>query len=98
MQVAITVFSAVLLAHLLADFPLQTGRLATLKSRHWWAQIWHGAIHLLVLVLVLRVFVGQLSLITLRAFSAILGYVVLHIAIDVSKQQIIKRGLAGDST
>jgi hypothetical protein len=94
----VRVFGAILLAHLLGDFPFQSSRLATLKVRHWWAQAWHGAIHLLLLVLALRFFVAQLPLFTERALTLSLAYVALHVAIDVGKQQIVRRGFARDST
>ena len=93
----IHVFGAILLAHLLGDFPFQSSRLTTLKARHWWAQCWHGAIHLLLLILSLRLFAAQLPVLPVRALTLILAYIAVHVVIDLSKQQIIRRGFAGDS-
>jgi hypothetical protein len=98
MQEPIRVFSALLLAHLLGDFPLQSSRLLAQKARHWWAHGLHGGIHFALLLLALRIFVPSQPLLTARVLGASAVYIALHILIDGVRQHLIKRGVVADST
>ncbi|WP_035397354.1 DUF3307 domain-containing protein [Exiguobacterium sp. OS-77] len=59
-----TVLLSLILVHLLADFPLQTRRMAQLKHRHRRILFQHLAVHASLMLLVLAFFVirGQLTL------------------------------------
>lgn len=54
-----TVLLSLLLVHLLADFPLQTKRMAQLKHRHQRILLQHLAVHAALMLLVLAFFVIQ---------------------------------------
>jgi hypothetical protein len=98
MQEMTKTFFALLLAHLLGDFPFQSSRLAAQKLRHWWAHGLHGGIHFVLLILALIVFVPSLPVFTGRLLVAAAAYVVVHVVIDLSKQQLVKHGIVQDST
>ena len=91
MQPWLQVFAALLFAHVLGDFPLQTramvhGKVAMRAS----AYVAHGLVHLLVAL-------GTLSLFTdasLVAPATLLGLVVLvpgHLALDLGKSTLVRR-------
>jgi Protein of unknown function (DUF3307) len=84
---------AVLLAHLLGDFPLQTANIAQDKGRGTRAYLVHGAIHFFVLTLCIAVFVGVELLGSLRFWILAGIYIVVHLAIDRAKQGIMSRKL-----
>jgi hypothetical protein len=91
------VFLALLLAHLLGDFPFQPSRLLAQKARHWWAHGLHGSIHFALLIFALLIFVPLLPVFTGRLLLAAVAYVAVHVVIDLSKQQLVRRGLVQDS-
>jgi hypothetical protein len=98
MQELANVFFALLLAHLLGDFPFQSSRLAAQKLRHWWAHGLHGGIHFALLILALIIFVPSLPVFTGRLLVAAVAYAAVHVVIDLSKQRLVKRGMVRDST
>jgi hypothetical protein len=87
----------VLLAHLLADFPLQTSKVAQGKSRGTRAFLVHGCVHLLVLIACLTVFVGPSLLGSVRFWTAAVVYIVAHVAIDRAKQSLVSTKKMKDS-
>ena len=98
MQTALRIFLAFLLAHLLADFPLQSEAVATGKregAKLSYAK--HAAIHLLVLLLLLRLFT-DVSLVASTTLLLIVAYLVVHIAIDASKTWLVRSCEVCDST
>lgn len=66
-----------LIAHLFADFPLQTNALAKLKEKHWIGLLLHVLVHMVVMALLL----DQRS----RYWALILGIGAVHLAIDAIK-------------
>jgi hypothetical protein len=89
MQQALQVFLALLLAHLLADFPLQSSALAAAKKTSWLSRLKHGGIHYLSAVVCLLVFTSQ-PLATLRVQSWLLLYILLHVGLDISKHALVQ--------
>src|ERR1700722_19090253 len=88
---------AVLLAHLLGDFPLQTSNIVQGKGRGRRAYLVHGGIHFLVLALCVAVFVG-LELLGSLLFWIVVGvYVVVHVGIDGAKQGLVSTKKLADS-
>ena len=88
---------AVLLAHLLGDFPLQTSNIVQGKDRGSRAYLVHGGIHFLVLALCVAVFVG-LELLGSLLFWIVVGvYVVVHVGIDGAKQGLVSTKNLADS-
>jgi Protein of unknown function (DUF3307) len=98
MQETIKVFVALLLAHLLGDFPFQPSRLVAQKLRHWWAHGLHAGIHFTLVILTFLIFVPSVPVFTGCVLVAVAAYVAFHVVIDVSKQQLVKRGVVEDST
>ena len=66
-----------LIAHLFADFPLQTNSLAKLKEQHWQGVAIHVLIHVVVTALLIRD--------SLAFWPLLLGIGVAHFIIDLSK-------------
>ncbi len=96
MQTIVRTVLAILLAHLLADFPLQSDAIALGKKSHKFAYVKHGAIHLITLLVLLQLFT-DVSLWTTRTLLLVLLYVVLHIAIDTAKNWLVNRRTGRDS-
>jgi Protein of unknown function (DUF3307) len=90
-------FLAILLAHLLADFPLQTDAVVLGKRSRKLPYLEHGAIHWAVLIALLFFFSNTLLWST-AAQMLIAGYVVFHLAVDVSKNWLVERKIVRDST
>ncbi|MDR3749512.1 MAG: DUF3307 domain-containing protein [Acidobacteriota bacterium] len=90
MQTVFRIFLAFLLAHLLADFPLQSEAMVVGKKQGcalFYVQ--HAAIHLVVLLGLLRAFTN----LSLGSWNTLLlvSYVVIHVACDVMKTWLVKR-------
>ena len=66
-----------LIAHLFADFPLQTNTLARLKEKHWFGVLLHVMVHMAVMALLLDK--------SNRYWALLLGIGVVHFVIDVIK-------------
>ena len=90
-------FLAILLAHLLADFPLQTDAVVLGKRSRKLPYLEHGAIHWAVLIALLFFFSNTLLWST-AAQMLIAGYIVFHLAVDVSKNWLVERKIFRDST
>lgn len=74
-----TLFAALLLAHLIADFPLQTSTIYALKVQSWKGVAIHVLLHVVVTALLLQ------PLLTMLPLLLILG--VAHFIIDYAKVQ-----------
>lgn len=66
-----------LIAHLFADFPLQTNALARLKEKHWLGVFLHALVHIVIMALLL----AQRD----RYWPLILGVGAAHFVIDAIK-------------
>jgi hypothetical protein len=96
MQVTIHVFLAILLAHLLADFVLQTDAMVAAKKSRKLPYLQHGLIHWLALVASLKVFT-DLPAWSFRTQVLLLTYVALHVVLDVLKNRVAMRSPVLDS-
>ncbi len=81
-----TTFVTLLLAHLIGDFPLQTNKIFTLKTKGIWGLILHVAIHLLVAGILLQ------NPLTNWPILAILG--IAHFSTDWVKLRYPSKSLA----
>lgn len=97
MQSISRLFWAPLLAHLLADFPLQTDLIVERKRNTVLGYAEHGIIHLIVLELCLAIFTS-VSLVSSFIQITLAGYVLLHLVIDYVKRFLIQRRSVQDST
>jgi hypothetical protein len=88
---------AVLLAHLLGDFPLQTSNIVQGKDRGSRAYLVHGGVHFLVLTFCIAVFVGLELLGSLRFWIVVGVYIVVHIGIDRAKKGLVSTKKLPDS-
>lgn len=98
MQTFSKLILAVLLAHLLGDFPLQTSAVVQGKGRGSRAYLAHGAIHLFVLVLCIAIFSGPAWLNSVWFWVAGVLYVALHLGIDLAKHRLVSAKKLPDST
>ncbi|MGA7521530.1 MAG: DUF3307 domain-containing protein [Acidobacteriaceae bacterium] len=89
-------FLALLLAHLLGDFPLQPRWIARNKTRHLLPLLLHGAVHGL-LAWVCLLFFGQTPFLSIRNQLIILCYILVHLAIDGLKSLLIGRSFLADN-
>jgi Protein of unknown function (DUF3307) len=90
MHYAITVFLALLLGHLLADFLLQTSGMVAAKQQRGLPYLKHGFIHYLSAIVCLLIFTTQ-PVGSARAQVLLWTYVLLHIGLDISKRTLVKR-------
>jgi hypothetical protein len=97
MQPFMKLFLAVLLAHLLADFPLQSSSMVRAKQQGVPAYFGHGAIHLLVLVVCVAVFVSHELVTSFWFCMAVCVYIAAHLGIDWAKQGLVSTAKLGDS-
>ena len=98
MQTFSKLILAVLLAHLLGDFPLQSSSIVQGKGRGSRAYLVHGAIHLFVLAVCIVMFAGPAWLKSVRFWVAAVLYVALHLGIDLAKQRLVSSKKLPDST
>src|SRR6202047_4338108 len=98
MQPFIKLFLAVLLAHLLGDFPLQSSSMVRGKQQGIRAYLAHGAIHLLILVLCVAAFISLEMVTSLWFWMAACFYIVVHLGIDRAKQGLVSTAKLADST
>jgi Protein of unknown function (DUF3307) len=96
MQVTVRLILAILLAHLLADFPLQTDAMVAAKKDRKLPFLKHGLLHFLTLLAVLALFTN-LPLLSLRVVLLLTAYIVLHVGLDVLKSQLVRWRVARDS-
>ena len=90
-----TTFLALLLAHLLADFPLQSSAMVAAKKTSWLSHLKHGGIHYLSAAVCLLVFTIQ-PLASVRVQAWLVLYILLHIGLDISKHALVQRGTFPD--
>ena len=79
---------ALLLAHLLGDFPLQWPWIAKNKCRHAWPLACHGLIHFVLAWACVLVFADH-SFFSFRNQLIVIGYVICHLAIDKLKCTLV---------
>lgn len=97
MQPVLRTLLAILLAHLLGDFPLQTEAMALGKKNRKLPYLKHGGIHLVLLIAALMLFTP----VPIRSWMTALLiaiYIAIHVGIDALKNQAVKWRLARDST
>jgi len=97
MQLFSQTLLAVLLAHLLADFPLQTDSLVRAKTDGIKGFLTHGAIHFATVNVALLLFTHN-TLWSLYTQAILIAYAVLHIALDYAKQLYLRAREVPDST
>lgn len=97
MQNVLRTFLAILLAHLLADFPLQTEAIALGKKSRKLPYAEHGVIHWAALVAALTVF-SNAPLWSASAQLLIAVYIAFHLAVDILKNRLVGRKIFRDST
>ena len=95
MQTAILLFLGLLLAHLLADFPLQSRAMVLAKKTAWLPYLQHGGIHYVCAVACLLLLAAQ-PVFRPHIQLILLVYVLAHLAIDLLKQSLIRNHLFPD--
>ena len=98
MQAAFQTVLAIWLAHLAADFPLQTDTIIHAKaSGGARGYLTHGVVHLLAVVVALQIFTN-VAIWSWYPLLLLVAYVILHLALDYLKQVYMKRNHLQDST
>jgi hypothetical protein len=87
---------ALLLAHLLGDFPLQSQWIVRNKGKRLVPLLLHGAAHY-VLAWACLIFLGQVRFLSIRSQAVIVGYLLLHLLIDRVKAQLFARKALSDN-
>jgi hypothetical protein len=90
MQPMPIMFMALLLAHLLGDFPLQSKWIALNKGKRLWPLICHGITHYLLAWICLLIFV-PVPFLSTRSQLVTVGYVVVHLLTDKLKHSLTAR-------
>jgi hypothetical protein len=94
---ALTTLLALMLAHLLADFPLQSNWIALNKGKGIWARLVHVAIHYAAAWCCLLLF-ANVSFVSWFNQLVIVGYLLVHFVIDTGKGLITARWKSYDNT
>jgi hypothetical protein len=89
MQPFMKLFLAVLFAHLLGDFPLQSSSMLRGKRQGIPAYLVHGAVHVGVLLLCVAAFVSPQLLASGWFWMGASLYIVVHLGIDRIKQAVL---------
>ena len=98
MQAAAQTVLAIWLAHLAADFPLQTDSIIHAKTEgRARGYLTHGAVHLLAVIVALQLFTS-VAIWSWYSLVLVVAYVALHLALDYLKQAYMKRNQLQDST
>jgi hypothetical protein len=97
MQPFLKCFLAVLLAHLLGDFPLQSSAMVRGKHQGIGAYLAHGSVHLVVLTLCVATFISIPWLTSLGFWITAALYVAVHLGIDRAKQRLVRTARLADS-
>lgn len=97
MQNALNTFLAILLAHLLADFPLQTDSIALGKKHRKLPYLKHGAIHWIVLMVLLAIFTNT-PVWSVSGQLLIVSYIAFHVGLDFLKNRLVDKKIFRDST
>lgn len=90
MQNPIQIFLSLLLSHLIADFPLQFSWIAKQKNCSAWALMAHSAIHFVMSIVLLAIFVNPL-LFCARSYLILTILVLTHAATDQLKYWFAKK-------
>jgi len=97
MQTVSQTFLALLLAHLAADFPLQSDAIIAAKKHGAKGLLAHGAVHYVTAVAALLLFTS-VRIWAVYPQTLLLTYVSAHLALDSLKQSYLTRHAAADST
>ncbi|HEX3894164.1 MAG TPA: DUF3307 domain-containing protein [Terracidiphilus sp.] len=92
MQPATMTLMALVLAHLLGDFPLQSHRLAAEKGQNFKLLAWHCILQYLLAWVCLLLF-APIAILSLRNQAIILAYIATHLGIDWLKSTLQRRRL-----
>jgi hypothetical protein len=79
---------ALLLAHLLGDFPLQPRWIVARKGKNLPALLWHGAIHYLLALICLQIF-SQVPALSIRVQAILIVYLFAHLIIDKIRSRLV---------
>jgi hypothetical protein len=96
MQPMLSTFLSLLLAHLLADFPLQPDWMARDKGRRLLPTLGHAAVHYASASVCLFFFAG-VSMWSVLHQCLLAAYVLMHILIDVARMWLITRKIVPDN-
>jgi len=88
---------ALLLAHLLADFPLQSSAMVRAKKAHWTPYLKHGLTHYICALGCLLLFTAE-PMRSLRVQGLLVLYMLAHIATDIGKQRLVRNHVFPDRT
>lgn len=78
--ISMNLIAALLLSHLIGDFPLQTNQIYRLKSRSWLGIVLHAIVHVVVTALLIRE--------PLTVWPMLLWLGLLHFLIDLTKLRL----------
>jgi Protein of unknown function (DUF3307) len=96
MQMLFRTLLAIYLAHLLADFVLQTDRLVERKRRRQFSgYLLHGLVHYISAVLIFGFFIPG-SIFASRTHVVIAALVIVHLLIDLAKIEFTQQGVLLD--
>jgi hypothetical protein len=96
MQTMQITFMALLLAHLLGDFPLQLEWTTRNKDKSFWPLICHGITHGIIAWTCLLIF-AQVPFLSIQNQAIVIGYVAVHLLIDDIKFRLIARNYLPDN-
>lgn len=96
MQAMPVTFMALFLAHLLGDFPLQTGWITKNKGKNLWPLVCHGITHYILAWTCLLIF-SQISCLSIYSQAVIIGYLIAHLLIDKLKHLMTAQKILADS-
>jgi len=89
-------FMALLLAHLLSDFPFQPEWIAKNKGNQHWPLIVHGVVHLVLAWTCLIIF-APVSFMSFSSQAVVAGYAVVHLLIDKLRHRLIVKKVLLDN-
>jgi len=81
-------FMALLLGHLLGDFPLQPQSIVKNKGERLWPLICHGLIHYILAWTCLLIFT-EVPYMSISSNAIVIGYLAIHLLIDKIKHRLI---------
>jgi hypothetical protein len=87
---------ALLLAHLLGDFPFQSEWITQNKGKRYWPLMVHGVTHYILAWICLLSF-AQISYRSVHGQVVVIGYLFLHLVVDKAKYQLITRDALPDN-
>src|SRR3989442_12241890 len=90
MQPFMKLFLAVLLAHLLGDFPLQSSSMVRGKHQGTRAYVAHGAVHFFVLISCVAAFISISLLTSLWCWIVAVLFVALDLGVCRAKEEMVR--------